>query len=88
MFQVRLAPRKLVWTLSAFRPKEVESYSYQFFIWTSSLNGDLHNGYKKSCVITTKMNDNLTHSLKIFVFLHGLMIWRVMQRNVRSDIVS
>ena len=28
------------------------------------------------------------HSLKIFVFLHGLMIWRVMQRNVWSDIVS
>ena len=25
---------------------------------------------------------------KIFVFLHGLMIWRVMQRNVWSDIVS
>ena len=28
------------------------------------------------------------HSLKIFVLLHGLMIWRVMQRNVWSDIVS
>ena len=28
------------------------------------------------------------HSLKIFVFLHGLMIWRVMQRNGWSDIVS
>ena len=28
------------------------------------------------------------HSLKIFVFLHGLMIWKVMQRNVWSDIVS
>ena len=27
-------------------------------------------------------------SLKIFVFLHGLMIWRVMQRSVWSDIVS
>ena len=25
---------------------------------------------------------------KIFVFLHGLMIWRVMQRNVWRDIVS
>ena len=25
---------------------------------------------------------------KIFVFLHGLMIWKVMQRNVWSDIVS
>ena len=24
----------------------------------------------------------------IFLFLHGLMIWRVMQRNVSSDIVS
>ena len=24
------------------------------------------------------------HSLKIFVFLHGFMIWRVMQRNVWS----
>ena len=28
------------------------------------------------------------HSLRIFVSLHGLMIWRVMQRNVWSDIVS
>ena len=28
------------------------------------------------------------HSLKIFVFLHGLMTWRVMQRNVWSDLVS
>ena len=28
------------------------------------------------------------HSLKIFVFLHGLMIWLVMQRNVWNDIVS
>ena len=28
------------------------------------------------------------HTPKIFVFLHGLMIWRVMQRNVWSDIVS
>ena len=25
---------------------------------------------------------------KIFVFLHGLMIWKVMQKNVWSDIVS
>ena len=28
------------------------------------------------------------HSLKIFVFLHGLMIWRVMPRSVWNDIVS
>ena len=28
------------------------------------------------------------HSLRIFVSLHGLMIWRVMQRSVWSDIVS
>ena len=28
------------------------------------------------------------HSLKIFVFLHGLMTWKVMRRNVWSDIVS
>ena len=28
------------------------------------------------------------HSLKNFVFLHGLMIWRVMQRSVWNDIVS
>ena len=27
-------------------------------------------------------------TLRIFVFLHGLMIWRVMQRSVWSDIVS
>ena len=28
------------------------------------------------------------HTRKIFVFLHGLMIWKVMRRNVWSDIVS
>ena len=28
------------------------------------------------------------HTLRIFVFLDGLMIWNVMQRNVWSDIVS
>ena len=28
------------------------------------------------------------HALRIFVFLHGLMIWKVMRRNVWSDIVS
>ena len=28
------------------------------------------------------------HSLKIFVFLHGLMTWLVMQRNAWNDIVS
>ena len=28
------------------------------------------------------------HFLKIFVFIHGLMIWLVMQRNVWQDIVS
>ena len=28
------------------------------------------------------------HSFKIFVFLHGLMTWRVMQRSVWNDIVS
>ena len=28
------------------------------------------------------------HFVEIFVFLHGLMIWKVMQRNVWSDIVS
>ena len=28
------------------------------------------------------------HSLKFFVFLHGLMTWLVMQRNVWNDIVS
>ena len=33
-------------------------------------------------------NRNNFHSLKIFVFLHGLMIWKVMQRSVWSDIVS
>ena len=27
------------------------------------------------------------HTLRIFVFLHGRMIWRVMQRNVWNDIV-
>ena len=27
------------------------------------------------------------HTLRIFVFLHGLMIWKVMQRNVWVDIL-
>ena len=33
-------------------------------------------------------NSKKYHVLKIFVFLHGLMTWLVMQRNVWSDIVS
>ena len=28
------------------------------------------------------------HTLGIFLFLHGLMIWRVMQRNVWNYVVS
>ena len=28
------------------------------------------------------------HTLRIVVFLHGLMTWKVMPRNVWSDIVS
>ena len=28
------------------------------------------------------------HALRIFVFLHGLMVWNVMPRNVWNDIVS
>ena len=58
---------------------------------------------QRQCQISTDIEDNNRtmfesrssavgaekyHALKIFVFLHGLMIWRVMQRNVWSDIVS
>ena len=32
--------------------------------------------------------EKIYHSLKIFVFLHGLMTWLVMQRSVWNDIVS
>ena len=38
--------------------------------------------------ISAEREQKNSHSLKIFVFLHGLMIWRVMQRNEWSDIVS
>ena len=41
------------------------------------LNREFPRGEQRTC-----------HTLRIFVFLHGLMIWRVMQRNVWSDIVS
>ena len=53
---------------------------YAKILWTiteRSLNGELPREEQKNY-----------HSLKIFVFLHGLMTWRVMQRNVWSDIVS
>ena len=49
---------------------------------------------QRQCQIRKDIVDNYRreqkngHSLKIFVFLHGLLIWRVMQRNVWSDIVS
>ena len=49
-------------------------------LWTITepcSNREFPRGEQKNC-----------HSLTIFVFLHGLMIWRVMQRNVWSDIVS
>ena len=49
-------------------------------LWTirePCLNREFQRGKQKSF-----------HTLRIFVFLHGLMIWRVMQRNVWSDIVS
>ena len=32
--------------------------------------------------------EKLPYSVRIFVFLHGLMIWKVMRRNVWSDIVN
>ena len=38
--------------------------------------------------ISAVRNRKNYHSLKIFVFLHGLMIWKVMPRNVWNDIVS
>ena len=49
-------------------------------LWTITepcLNREFPRGEQKSF-----------HTLRIFVFLHGLMIWRVMQRHVWSDIVS
>ena len=60
MFQVRLASRRLVRTPQQFSQpslffhtknhsydrEEVESYSCQFFVWRSSVNSGLQNGYK------------------------------------------
>ena len=48
---------------------------------------------QRQCEINKDIVDNYReqknyHSLKIFVFLRGLMIWKVMRRNVWSDIVS
>ena len=49
---------------------------------------------QRQCEISKDIVDNYRgeqknfHSLKIFVFHHGLMTWLVMQRNVWSDIVS
>ena len=67
------ASRKFARTRSAFLPAERpfshkepflrpkgENYSCQLFVWRSSVNSGLQNGYKKWCVVTTKMNDNLT----------------------------
>ena len=60
MLQVQLASRKFARTPSAFLPikrllhtrnhsynqEEVDSYSCQFFVWRSSANSGLQNGYK------------------------------------------
>ena len=49
-------------------------------LWTITepcLNREFQPGEQKSF-----------HTLKIFVFLHGHMTWKVLQRNLWSDIVS
>ena len=39
--------------------QEVENYSCQFFVWRSSVNSGLQNGYNNGASLR-KMNDNLT----------------------------
>ena len=53
------------------------------------ISKDIVDNYRKmfESRISAGEQENF-HSLKIFVFLHGLMIWNVMHRNVWSDIVS
>ena len=41
---------------------------------------------QRQCEISVEQKS--FHTLRIFVFLHGLMTWLVMQRNVWNDIVS
>ena len=66
---------------------------------TSFLDHEYLGCTQRQCEISKDIVDNYRtmfesrgtenfHSLKIFVFLHGLMTWKVMQRNVWSDIVS
>ena len=43
--------------------QELESYSCQFFVWRSSVNSGLQNGYKKGASLTTKVNEILTQHL-------------------------
>ena len=55
------------------------------------ISKDIVDNYRtmfESRISAGGVNRKAYHSLKIFVFLHGLMIWKVMQRNVWSDIVS
>ena len=61
MLQVRPASRRLVQTLSAFLPKEVESYSCYIFVWRSFVNSGLQNGYKKWCVRDARQSDAAFH---------------------------
>ena len=64
---------------------------------TSFLDHVLLGCTQRQCEISIDIVDNYRTMFesrisaipsKIFVFLHGLMIWKVMQRNVWSDIVS
>ena len=74
MLKVKLATRRLVRTHTdssqhsvpfhaknhSYERKEVEDYCYQFFVRRSSVSTGLQKMLQKWCVITLKMNDNLT----------------------------
>ena len=54
------------------------------------ISKDIVDNYITMCLNREfqRVEEKSFHTLKIFVFLHGLMIWKVMQRNVWSDFVS
>ena len=44
----------------SYDQQELESYSCQLFVWRSSVSSGLQKWLQKWCVVTIKMNDNLT----------------------------
>ena len=71
--------------------KEKTRRPLKVVIWRTTIHGLLlrwtsTNGKRKPEFPRGELKNY--HTRKIFVFLHGLVIWKVMRRNVWSDIVS